>query len=290
MGGPGERATSHWRLRSNAPGGQCTPEKMHMTRCMTLALLCIGAPLAAQRPALPPDSVLRAIEARGRALAVYDEASWHATDAVLELKPAEGLVTHYIGRPMADGWTVSFGRLAADSSSFLVAFEARSADWTRSVRAAAVTPPRPDTGYLLRAARAVTAARADFGTPSRPYNVAVLPDDSAGKGGSGWYVYLFPAVTTAGIWPHGADVRYRVSADGKRIIEKRRLHNAVIESGSPDGQPMEAGFHTAILDDIVEDTDVALVLMRRPRVPELIVTRSYLFRISADGRIAVEVR
>ena len=263
---------------------------MMRSRFLTIALLGVAAPLAAQIPSLPPDSVLRAIEDRGRALAAYDLGSWHATDAVLELKPAEGLITHYIGRPVDDGWLVSFGRFNADSTSFLIAFEARSAGGTRTFRATAVSPARADTGYLLRAARAVSLAQRDFGTLTRPYNVAVLPDERVATDSGGWYVYLFPAATTSGVWPHGGDVRYRLSGDGRRIIEKRRLHNAVIESGAPRGQTVEAGMHTAILHDIVEDTDVAIVLLRTPSIPEYIVSRSYYVRISVDGKITGHLR
>jgi len=238
----------------------------------------------------PPDTLLRAIEARGRALAAYDQAAWHATDAVLALAPLDGLVTHYIARPVSEGWLVSFGRLSADTGSFLVAFEAHPGDAPTRFRAVAVTPARADTGYLLRAARAVTLTRHDFGPLSRPYNVAVLPDERAEERNGAWLVYHFPAVTIDGVWPHGGDVRYRVSDDGRRVLEKRQLHRAILEFAAPAAEKPETGLHTAIVDDIVEDTDVFLVLARKPAMQELIVSKSYYFRISVDGRITCMLR
>jgi hypothetical protein len=45
------------------------------------------------------------------------------------------------------------------------------------------------------------------------------------------------------------------------------------------------GFHTAVMDDIPEDTDVFHVLTRRPAVPEWLLTRKYVYLIRPDGSI-----
>ena len=255
-----------------------------------IAAIALAVPLSAQQRSLPPDSLLRAIEARGRTLAEYDVAAWHGTDAVMELRPADGLVHHYIARRTASGWMVSFGRISPDSASFLVAFEARQDSTPTRFRATAETPARADTGYLLRAARATELTRKDFGSPNRPYNTATMIDEGAKEPGGAWFVYFLPAPTTHGVWPHGGDVRYRVSGDGRAILEKRRMHNSVLEFSMPPGNRPESGMHTAIVDDIVEDTDVFLVLTRQPAMPEMIVSRSYFFRIDTAGRITAELR
>lgn len=39
---------------------------------------------------------------------------------------------------------------------------------------------------------------------------------------------------------------------------------------------------------VEEDTDVLLVLTREPRVPEFIVTRTYMYKVDVDGKISVE--
>jgi hypothetical protein len=106
--------------------------------------------------------------------------------------------------------------------------------------------------------------------------------------GSGeWFVYLLPAPTRFGYWPHGGDARYRISADGRTLREKRRLHNTVVEYGPPpaDGSRRVAAGHSAVVRDMVEDTDVFLVLTRRPPLSEYIVSDTFYFSIDLDGRI-----
>jgi hypothetical protein len=45
---------------------------------------------AEQENKVPTPAELQAITARGKMLAEYDVASWHATDAVQDLKPKKG--------------------------------------------------------------------------------------------------------------------------------------------------------------------------------------------------------
>ena len=46
-----------------------------------------------------------------------------------------------------------------------------------------------------------------------------------------------------------------------------------------------ATYHTAVLDDRPEDTDVFHILSREPKLPEYITSRSYIFRVDVDGRV-----
>jgi hypothetical protein len=118
----------------------------------------------------------------------------------------------------------------------------------------------------------------DFRGEKRPYNVAALPADS-----NQMYVYVLPAQTKQGVYPLGADARYLVSADGSKIVEKRQLHKSIIEFESAKDQV--AGYQTAVLDDIPEDTDVFLVLTRKPSVPQFIMTSQYVYHIEIDGTV-----
>jgi hypothetical protein len=227
---------------------------------------------------------LDAISARGRLLAEYDQAAWHGTDAVLALKPVDSLVRGYLARRRADGlWEVVFGKVDAKSNAFLIAYRAvqRSAGDT-SYSATAVSPRESDTEWYGRAARALDVARGAFGSANRPYNAMVIP-----TGEGDWFVYLVPAPTQPGVFPLGADVRYRVSQDGRTMVAQRRLHNTILQyapTRNQDGK-IQAGYHTAVLDDRPEDTDVFWVLSREPKVPEYVVSRSYFFRVDLDGRI-----
>jgi hypothetical protein len=234
-----------------------------------------------------PRAELDAITARGRLLAAYDFASWHATDAVLASQPRAGLIEGYLARQRPDSvWEVVFGRLTAKSDTFHIAFRAVQ----RSVGSDLFTtyemrPPAPDTGYFLVAARALYNTRTDFGPQTRPYNATVVRV----AGNDEWYVYFVPGLRNNSVWLNGGDIRYRVSADGRTITERRRLHNATLEFVAPaqkaDSSTLDASLQTIVIDDRPEDTDVFHVLVRQPRVRGLFVSRSYYFEIDTTGRI-----
>ena len=114
------------------------------------------------------------------------------------------------------------------------------------------------------------------------YNAAVLERNDGSL-----YVYLMPAQVQDGVFPLGADARYHFTADGRTLVAKLQLHNALLEFSArgDSNHTLQAGTHTAILDDIPEDTDVFHVLVRQPRVPDYIVTDAFLYIIYPDGRI-----
>lgn len=241
------------------------------------------------RKAPPSADSLAAITRRGRDLARYDRVAWTATDSVMARGYRPTAEDRYVVRRMPDStWEARFGRLTAAGDTFLVhhVVRQRATDPTQFTVEALATP-RADTGFALRATRAIGEALRDFGTQPRPYNVAVLerPD-------GGLFVYLVPAQVQAGVFPLGGDVRYHVSADGRRILVKRQLHRAILErSVDPRGpNGLVAGTHTALLDDVPEDTDVFHVLVREPRVPEYVITSEFLYHIATDGRIELRGR
>jgi hypothetical protein len=51
---------------------------------------------------------------------------------------------------------------------------------------------------------------------------------------------------------------------------------------------MVAGYHTHVLSDIPEDTDVLHVLQQDPPVPETIGTADFVYVIGVDGAIALK--
>lgn len=52
--------------------------------------MCLSVVAEARASNKPTDAELVAITARGRLLAEYDQAAWHATDVVLATHPKEG--------------------------------------------------------------------------------------------------------------------------------------------------------------------------------------------------------
>ncbi len=249
-----------------------------------LAVITLFDPPARKEP--PPIAELGAITERGRDLAGYDAAAWHASDAVEAKQPKEGSLARYIARKIGTKWVVAFGRLDEKQESFLIAYEATQGDKPDVFDVKALDPPLVDTGFFLSAAKAIDTALKDFVEhlegEQRPYNVAVLPVEK----GQLW-VYIFPAPTKPNVWPLGGDARYLISADGTKIVGKRQLHKSVIEVEPPKDKKQQqvAGIHSHVLDDIPEDTDVFHVLTRKPAVPEIIVTKQFVFHVDPDGII-----
>ena len=249
-----------------------------------LALIALFDQPARKEP--PSKEELAAITDRGRDLAGYDAAAWHASDAVQAKQPKEGSVVRYIARKIDKRWVVAFGRLDEKGEKFLIAYEATQGDKPDVFDVKEMTPPKEDTGFFLSAAKAIDTSLKDFVEhfegEQRPYNVAVLPAEKEQV-----WVYLVPAPTKPNVWPLGGDVRYLISADGTKIVSKRQLHKSVIEVEPPKDKNNQqvAGMHTHVLDDTPEDTDVFHVLTRKPSVPEMVITKQFVFQVDPDGSI-----
>lgn len=251
-----------------------------VTIIAALSLALVSSAFA-QRTEPASAAELAAITERGRLLAEYDQAAWHSTDAVVALKPKAGVVTGYIARKDGDKWTVVYGRLSEDKKTYVIAYEATQMLSPKEFKVVEFEVPKKNTDAFLFAARALELTRSVFVPPAdRPYNAAVIPM-AEGK----FYVYFVPAQTTTTIFPLGGDTRFTVSSDGTKILERRQLHKSVIEFSVPAGSRPESGYHTAILDDVPEDTDVFHVLSREPKIPELVVTQKFVYQIAADGSI-----
>lgn len=247
---------------------------------LTAVLILSVADATAQRKQPADSQELTAITQRGRLLFEYDQAAWHATDAVQALQPTDNRVRGYVAERTDGGWRVLFGALSDDRTGFLIVYEATSNANSTSFAARLVNPPRIERGSTLAKAKALETCRGLFGARDRPFNIAVLdaPD-------SRHWVYVYPAQTDSDVFPHGGDVRYLVGPDGASVIETRVLHRTILETRIPKDMKFEMGYHIAVVDDAPEDTDVFLVLSRQPAVPEMIATSNYLYRIDVKGNI-----
>jgi hypothetical protein len=235
----------------------------------------------------PREKELAGITERGRALAEYDAAVWHATDAVQAANPKTVEGQRSIAKKENGKWIVVFGAFNADKSKFLISYEAIQLEKSREFQVTKNEPVKQDEGFYLIAARAIELALTDFGETSRPYDAAVLPAMQAEEGARGLiYVYLYPGQTKVGTYPLGGDVRYLVSADGTRILAKRQMHAAIL-TDTPAKKKMPAGHHTHAMGDGVEDTDVLHVLQQDPPVAETITTPHFVYEITIDGTIRI---
>ena len=237
----------------------------------------------AQDTTTPTTGELAAIAERGRLLYEYDQAAWHASDAVQMANPKNIERQRYIAKKENGKWTVVFGRLNEEHSRFGITYEADEQATLRQFAVKKETGERQDEGFFLYAARAIELAMKDLGAANRPSNVAVLPAPAEQL-----YVYLYPAQTKARVYPLGGDVRYLVSADGSKILEKRQMHKTIIETAPQAGKKSVAGFHTHILSDQPEDTDVFHVLTQDPPLPEFVGTPHFTYQVNTDGTIQIE--
>ena len=241
------------------------------------AALCLQTTLIAQENPSEPKVDLAGITARGRALYAYDQAAWHATDAVFALKPDSTGMARYICDKTPSGWVVVFPKWNEAHDQLLVIYEAREKDGKFVARK--LDHPVPADSALLAKERALELAFADFPKPNRPYNTAILPAPDGN-----FFVYLYPGQTSENVWPIGGDFRYTISADGKTIVQKRKLHHTIMDMETRANQ--KGGYHTHAITDVPEDTDVLYVLNRKPSMPEFVGTARQIFEIDTDGNIA----
>jgi len=254
-----------------------------------LAMIVFAIP-GIKAQTVPSDAELVEISERGRALAEYDQAVWHASDALKTANPKTAEGQQYLAKKENGRWTVAFGALNADKSKFLIGYEAEQLEKPKEFEVKKVEPAKEETGFYLFAARALEIVSSDFRHANRPYNTAVLPVIGPGakdQPGS-LYVYFYPAQTKAGIYPLGGDIRYLVSADGTKIIEKRPMHNSIIEVAPVKGKKIVAGLHTHVLAEVPEDTDVLHVLQQDPPLPETIGTQHFVYEVAIDGTIRIK--
>ncbi|HEY2496782.1 MAG TPA: hypothetical protein VGK24_06920 [Candidatus Angelobacter sp.] len=254
-----------------------------MRTFLLFLLSCCTAVALAEKTAPLSKEQLAEISVRGRMLAEYDQAAWHATDAVMATHPKQDSDSRFVCRKADVTWTCVFGRLTADK--LLIDYEALQGASAKEFQVKHYEPPMEDTGFFFAAVKGMLLAGKDFQLTAekRPYNPSVLPTPSGQ-----FYVYIVPAQTKKGIYPLGGDARYLVSADGNTVVEKRQLHKTILETDqqAPAGAKIVAGTHSHVLTDAPEDTDVFYVLTRKPLMPEYIGVgnkRSYV--VETDGAI-----
>lgn len=256
-----------------------------MNRQWLLPMACLGltAVLCAQEKPAGMPSDLGQISSRGRMLAEYDIAAWHATDAVEALKPDHTAAPLYLAHKIEGKWEVAFGRMSPKQDAFLVVYRATQGETPEQFSAKKADPAAEDRGFYFEAATAIQSATKDFGNPGRPYNRYVLPSEDGQL-----YVYFLPAQTAEGVYPLGGDVRYTMTLDGGTIISKRQMHKTIIEkkNSPPQGAELAGGYHTHVLNNEIEDSDVFHVLTRKPSMPELVGTPDkHVYEIGVDGSI-----
>jgi hypothetical protein len=247
---------------------------------MLVALCGIAGSASAQTMSVPSDTLLAGVTERGRFLAEYDLAAWHATDALMALHPDPRETKLMVGVRMKDGrWIVMFGWLSTTADTFYVPYEAREAGRPDTFTVITHAPVIATRGIERLLAVAIQTGIRAFGPQKRPTNVYVLP-----RGDGLFWVYLLPAQTQWNVYPHGDDVRYTITADGRTVLETHPMHRALLISVTPDSAV--AGVHSVIVDDVPQESCVLLVLTRASHKPEIVATAHYDYDIHPDGSIS----
>jgi hypothetical protein len=219
---------------------------------LAASALLLAAPVnaAGNKSPLSPAELAQITE-RGRLLEQYDQAAWHSTDAVQALNSPKGAVKLYVAQKTGADWIVAYGRLDDRQDKFLIVYEATQGFTLQQFSVKHYDPPKEDTGFYLHGAIAIDTALKDFGETKQPYNAMVLP-----TGAGNMFLYLVPAQTVTGVYPMGGDARYLISPDGKSILVKRQLHKSILTIDLRSKKLPMAHWHTHVLSDVPEDTDV----------------------------------
>lgn len=243
------------------------------------ALAALSCNVVGQSGKPPTSDELAEIAARGRALAEYDQAAWHAGDAVEALHPTAETVRRYVARKAPAGWTVAWGYFDPAHTRFLITYEANQGAKPTEFTVVKHDPPIEDVDFYFHAASALETARRDFypsAHPARPYNISVLP----AKTGD-WYVYAIPAQQDLAILPYGGDLRYTISSDGAKILDRRQMHKSVQEESVPEsGERPYFGYHIHILSDVPEDSDIFYAMTRKAQQGEWVASQKYMYEIT----------
>lgn len=266
---------------------------------------------------VPTNAELVEITQRGRALAEIQKLLDASQRAVSALLPPGEISLWGIPQKVGSRWRFAYGVLDKKKEKFLISYETSQDETTKTFSAIKHDPPKEDKDYFLAGAkalvkvdkeyyiRAITLAFGGYLLNSESIKnvcsvshwkefpikinlhtistyMTILPADD----GDFW-VYVLPVPTKPNNPILGRDMRYKVSKDGKKIIEQRVMHMFSayeLDLSSITGK-IESLCHVDMKDNIPEDTDVFHVLQRSIKVPQMVATKHFVFKIEVDGTI-----
>lgn len=233
-------------------------------------------------------------ESRGQQLHKFDQAAWHATDALFaRVKPDEieggrgYVVVPRENDPMLDtifvverdGELRQFARYTVDGSK-VVSGGLLEGDLPR-------LDPVAARMFEAREPAIEAMRRAEFGLCSRSNpNTLVLPPDDQGNVA----FYLLTSTTSNDIYPMGGHYRADVSPEGKAVSTRRYMKSCYdlprVTPPGPDGQPGHAGV-TYLLGDAPSEIHV-FVGYHMPNGFMVITTSNEKLWLVQDGKITLK--
>jgi hypothetical protein len=263
-------------------------------------LLAAAGPARAQDDR-PSDETLRALQERGRMIALYLDAVDRGAERWKKQGNEAMMPDRTVVIPDREGWRVLFLKdLTKDPAPagpkkgmILLAETSFSPDAREVGDLRVMVPPHAAPAIAQSYARSLgeaetaTVSRPDAG---RPFEDAVVREKDAT-----FTVYLISHHEEEGAEPpkggqpgslrFGRDFIIRVAASGRQVLSVEPLHagaSAVPLAPRPAGQPT---LHTHEKGDLPTPTDVALVLRHRSLAPHLVLTPRSMFRIDAEGAV-----
>lgn len=229
------------------------------------------------------DSDLRSIETLGRELFDYDQACWIASDSVMASNPDQSMMETFAAYEENNLWKVGFGKVTRNADAFLLAYEAVYDPQTRQCKVTSYRTPLMDTGFYLKAVKALEKMFEVVSAANPPYNFAVLP-----KGPDSLYLYFYPAQTSYNTYRFGGDTRYTYSIEKNTILDTLKLHNSILNMPyvKDKTQDIKATISTAIATDMPAETDILYVLSRKFPAEHNVIAQDWVFVISPEGKIA----
>jgi hypothetical protein len=245
----------------------------------------------------PPEEALRAVEERGRSIALYLEATSEAGAALVRQTPQAAAYDRSVVIQGREGWRVVFLKESGQDTTgkrWAMVAEALFNQVAGEVGEVRVfTPPRSAPAATAAYARALqegeTAAR------SRPDVTAPFTEVIFKEEDGTFVIYLWsedsPGTPREGPGEAGAvrfdsDLVLRTGGAGRQGISVDPLHSgasSVPLAPRPAGQPT---LHVHAQGDLPTPTDVALILRHPTLAPHLVLTPRFMFRIDSKGGIA----
>ncbi len=254
----------------------------------------VSAPLAAPPASTPQVAIspgptkgeIEWLEQRGREIADYDHAAWVASDLLKPMKPDKKDLGQFHAIKYSGHWFVYFGRMSEDSSEFLGAYIFSCPEGNFEEMKLTPHPeswPKDDLyPFALALDVARGALREDLDLP--PYNNYVFREPNGTI-----TVYYLPGSTDEKNIRYGSDFKLSISADGRRVLQKNKLHNSMLTI--PLGEAKKNGIkpafniHSHVVTLLPTETDVAWAIIFPKFVPHYVISKEYLFALTADGKL-----
>lgn len=203
---------------------------------------------------------IEAAESIGNQLFMQDRAVARATDRLREccnLLETERLAGWIVDRPESGRFLVTYVVLNEDQEPEAKFRVNMACDGSVVGEPEALETPEPLTGRDLAQFKArILAMQADVKRCDGTYNTVALPHGSGDD--AEWTIYMLRSTTQHGVIPVGTHYRFRINADGSRILDDWRFTNACLMM--PTGEPPQIPYVTHFRDPVPNEVHVFLAL------------------------------